>query len=147
MSLLSLHYCGFWKGVIMPAAVQNLIILKGVFRVITLSFAFALLHLTLRYYALNINQWYLQGFVCLYVNYVRKSSSSCCFLLSSKERKLSKWINDIFLSTSCLITFFIFGCLITAQQCQLKLICHLHGTIYSSPHFFAKNTYIYNVWF
>lgn len=50
MSLLSLHYCGFWKGVIMPVAVQNLIILKGVFRVIALSFAFALLHLTLRYY-------------------------------------------------------------------------------------------------
>lgn len=56
MSLLSLHYCGFWKGVITPAAVQNLTILKGVFRVIALSFAFALLHLTLRYYALNINQ-------------------------------------------------------------------------------------------
>lgn len=65
MSLLSLHYCGFWKGVIMPVAVQNLIILNGVFRVIALFFAFALLHLTLRYYAFNINDTCRVLYVCM----------------------------------------------------------------------------------
>lgn len=65
MSLLSLHYCGFWKGVIMPVAVQNLIILKGVFGVIALSFAFALLHLTLRYYVFNINDTCRVWYVCM----------------------------------------------------------------------------------
>lgn len=52
MSLLSLHYCGFWKGVIMPAAVQNLTILKGVF----LRYCSLLRVRILRYYDLNINQ-------------------------------------------------------------------------------------------
>lgn len=65
MSLLSLHNCGFWKGVIMPVAVQNLIILNRVFRVIALFFAFALLHLTLRYYAFNIYDTCRVSYVCM----------------------------------------------------------------------------------
>lgn len=85
MSLLSLHYCDFWKGVIKPAAVQNLIILKGVFRVIALSFAFALLHLTLCYYALNINDTCRVSYVCMLIMFAKVLALVAFYSVLRKE--------------------------------------------------------------
>lgn len=85
MSLLSLHYYGFWKGVIMPVAVQNLIILRGVFRVIALSFEFALLHLTLRYYALNINDTRRVWYVCMLIMFAKVLALVAFYSVLRKE--------------------------------------------------------------
>lgn len=85
MSLLSLHYYGFWKGVIMPVAVQNLITLRGVFRVIALSFEFALLHLTLRYYALNINDTCRVWYVCMLIMFAKVLALVAFYSVLRKE--------------------------------------------------------------
>lgn len=69
----------------MPVAVQNLIILRGVFRVIALSFEFALLHLTLRYYALNINDTRRVWYVCMLIMFAKVLALVAFYSVLRKE--------------------------------------------------------------
>lgn len=69
----------------MPVAVQNLIILRGVFRVIALSFEFALLHLTLRHYALNINDTCRVWYVCMLIMFAKVLALVAFYSVLRKE--------------------------------------------------------------